>query len=381
MIITWTIATIAALIGSSLISSTSEETEQSKKTSSEPQDKKNDYKLPKIPINDIESEAYQKLIEALKNKSIKEFKDTILYIESEYYRNGILLGDESSTNIYEFINGRFQKYCEKNKIIITPQLDQLKDYIEFLFLKTNKETLEIHYIRKPLPYLTLATKNINPNEITNKLKKILDADKAIKKYGLKTYPYCYYDLLNDSGHVYRELSYLNTAIGYIPNTKTFSDLLVNEIAETIMKNTDFYFCHELTISVFAKDLKNHIINFLHHDQPICEDNLGIDAYVQILDDNYFKNRKIRNYYYFLIVCARFVEALKTNWETGKLLVDVEKDNISAFHNKTKDLLFKKVNIRKYNYTFLNTLSNDEIWQHILATKAENDDKHKRDNEI
>lgn len=38
MIITWTIATIAALIGSSLISSTSEETEQSKKTSSEPQD-------------------------------------------------------------------------------------------------------------------------------------------------------------------------------------------------------------------------------------------------------------------------------------------------------------------------------------------------------
>lgn len=104
MIITWTIATIAALIGSSLISSTSEETEQSKKTSSEPQDKKNDYKLPKIPINDIESEAYQKLIEALKNKSIKEFKDTILYIESEYYRNGILLGDESSTNIYEFIN-------------------------------------------------------------------------------------------------------------------------------------------------------------------------------------------------------------------------------------------------------------------------------------
>lgn len=31
MIITWTIATIAALIGSSLISSTSEETEQSKK--------------------------------------------------------------------------------------------------------------------------------------------------------------------------------------------------------------------------------------------------------------------------------------------------------------------------------------------------------------
>lgn len=171
MIITWTIATIAALIGSSLISSTSEETEQSKKTSSEPQDKKNDYKLPKIPINDIESEAYQKLIEALKNKSIKEFKDTILYIESEYYRNGILLGDESSTNIYEFINGRFQKYCEKNKIIITPQLDRLKDYIEFLFLKTNKETLEIHYIRKPLPYLTLATKNINPNEITNKFKK------------------------------------------------------------------------------------------------------------------------------------------------------------------------------------------------------------------
>lgn len=55
-----------------------------------------------------------------------------------------------------------------------------------------------------------------------------------------------------------------------------------------MKNTDFYFCHELTISVFAKDLKNHIINFLHHDQPICEDNLGIDAYVQILDDNYLK---------------------------------------------------------------------------------------------
>lgn len=373
MFLSLTIATIATLIGSSLVRIASKEDKQ--EDSSSPYD--DDHGLKKIRISENESKAYSSLLEALfSSKDVNKFKDTIFAIKSEYYHAEILDGTETASHIFLLIKGRVEKYCkqEKSDTDLT-LLDNLKDYIEFIFLKTDNATLEERYRNYPLlesASSSVKIKTIDPDKITATFKKIFDANNAILKEGVTSCPYCYYDLLNDSGAVYSELAYLNGAIGYISNLNVFNDLIVSEIAETILGNTNFYFCRGLTPSVFAKDLKAHIIHFLHHYQPVINRNEDVESLTDKLDNNYFKNRKIRNYYYYLILCARFVETLKTNWQKGKILKDVDIENLDAFNRKAQKLLFDK--IRKYEYAYLRGLSEDDIWHHVLATKAENNER-------
>lgn len=373
MFLSLTIATIATLIGSSLVRLTSKEDKQENSISSFD----DDHVLKEVRISENERKMYNSLLEALfSSKDVNKFKDTIFAIESEYHHAEILHGTETASYIFLLIKGRVEQYCkqEKSDTDLT-LLDSLKDYIEFLFLKTDKATLEERYRNHPLlesANASVKIKVINPDKITATFKKIFDANNAIIKEGVTSYPYCYYDLLNDSGAVYSELAYLNGAIGYISNVNVFNDLIVSEIAETILSNTNFYFCRGLTPSVFAKDLKAHIIHFLHHHQPVIEKNEDVEYLTDNLDNNYFKNRQIRNYYYYLILCARFVETLKTNWRKGKILKDVGADNLDAFYHIARKLLFDK--IRKYEYAYLRGLSEDDIWHHVLATKAENNEK-------
>lgn len=388
MFLSLTIATIAALIGSSLTSMTPKEDKQEEGIS--PCPKEDDCGLKEIRISDNENKAYESLSEALfSSKDINKFKEAVLTIESEYYRAEILHGTESASHIFQLIKSRFEQYCKQESLNKTTDktplkdlntttmtlLDSLKDYVEFIFLKTDKATLEAWYKNHPLLESANSSAKIDtiaPDKITATFKKIFDANNEIIKKGVASHPYCYYDLLNDSGNVYSELAYLNSAIGYISNGKVFNDLIISEIAETILCNTNFYFCRGLTPSVFAKDLKAHIINFLHHNQPIIEENEDVESLADKLDNNYFKNRKIRNYYYFLILCARFLETLKTNWKKRKILKEIGTDNIDEFNRNARKLLFDK--IRKYEYAYLHGLSEDNIWSHVLATKAENNEK-------
>lgn len=383
MFLSLTIATIATMVGSSLIRLASKDRTQ--KEQIPPADSfEDDYKLKKTPISEREKKAYDSLLDILfSTKDVNKFKEAIYAIESEYYHLEILDRSEKDQTIFNLFKGRIENYCntEKNNTDLT-LLNKLKDYITFLFLKTDKATLENQYRNQTLLLSALSCIKIrpipiNPNkkkypdELTTAFNIIFDANKKILKEEASSCKYCYYDLLNDCGKVYNEIAYLNESIGYISNANVFNDVMVLEIAETVLANTNFYFCRGLTPSVLAKDLKAHIIHYLHHNQPTLENNEDVEYLTEILDNNYFKHRKIRNYYYFLTLSARFVETLKNNWQKKNILKNVDLNNIEGFYKIAQNLLFDK--IRKYEYPYLQGLSEDEIFNHILATKAENND--------
>jgi len=389
MFLSLTIATIASLIGSSLARSVFKEDQQE---TSVPTDTEKDYghRLKEIQISHSECKAYDSLLTALSDNDLNQFKTALLDIETELCRAEILHGTESTSTIFQLLKGRLKKYCEQQNNVeqkasqfdITV-LDSLRDYIEFVFLKTDKDSLDLRYTTHSIfesadsPVLV---KSIDPDKITAVFKIISDANQALLKNGLGEQTYSYYDLLNHSGDVYSELVHLNSAIGYIHSENLFSDIIVSEISETILNNTNFYFCRGLTPTVFAKDLKEHIIHYLHHNQISIEqdEHKTLYALTEELDNNYFKNRTIRNYYYFLILCARFVGSLKTNWIKHRILHEIPSHDYNAFKCRARELLFDK--IRKYDYAYLRGLSEDELWMHVLATKPENEDDKKKRNQ-
>ena len=379
MFLSLTIATIAAMIGSTLsrLKTEADGNEEEREIASSSGKKVDGQEC--ITLSKNEMVLYERLSNAIFYKrDVSKIEGIIIEIESEYCRIELMEGEESPSELFNTIRSRFGQYCKSEDLDIDFAIfENMKNYIEFIFLKPDRATLTERYARYPL-FEPLKNsdrdKIIDPERITAKFKKIIDANDAIKKYGLSFYPYCYYDLLNDSGDVYKELEYLNEEMTFITNKKQFNNLIFNEIAETIIANTDFYFCKGLTAQVLAKDMNAHLIHYLHHNQPEIEKGQDVGYLANILFNNYFKGRKIRNYYYFLILCARFVGALKTNWQGDKIFMNIDKQDVEGFNFEAKKVLFRT--IKKSNYPYLEDLTDDEIWRHVLATKAENEDKDK-----
>lgn len=387
MLLTLTIATLAAALGSKLsLSSSDDKPEQSSSMSLnnntfEPEQNN-------IPIIQAEEKGYTALVKSLiEDRDLETFQCAIRDIESVYWMMGLLKGEETESYIGMLLSSRFNVFIEsqspkdEEKIRhIKNMMESMKSYIEFLFIKTNKVALEKYYNKElAIGNIGSLSTDIPTNMPANELEKYRDkfdevftkittANEEINNNGLKTQPYCYYDLLNDAGKVYDELVYLNNQIGCVSDPGIFSTVIVDEIAETILNNTNFYFCRDLTPSVLSKDLTKHIIHYLHHNQPLIDENETLDSLVRQLDQNYFCNRKIRNYYYFLILCARFVKTLRTNWIEKRIMRDI--NNEEEFEKSAKTILFDQ--IEKHNYKFLRGLSLNNIWEHILATKAENE---------
>lgn len=366
---------LATAIGATFLHDSEEETAQSSSNTKPKQFGKSDVPIIRYKERNIYMSLCNAIIKTKDYKavytSIKEL-DRILNLDANIYAS-----EDSEGKKFSVISSRFEYYLNNEDREFVNEKEQIKQkfrrlsrYIKYALVKGDRMSVDNYYKNHLKDESKKAyAKDIEQHAINfkNSLNKITQINDQILKDGVSSVPYCYYDLLNDAGELYHELVYANNKIGIITDSEVFSSMIVDEIAETILKNTNFYFCRGLSAPELSKDLTKHIIHFLHHHQPKLEETGSLKLLIEQLDRNYFSNRQIRHYYYFLILCARFVNTLKSNWNSNKILSDIKDSHELDY--KIKELLFGVTS--KYEFPFLEGLNEEEVWSHIIVTKTEN----------
>lgn len=375
MIVSTTIALLATLLGSSILKKSSGQSSDSDNQKSSD----NDSAQSPIKMGKRERLLYHNLCEViLKEKSVLALSKAVRDIEQILLVNGNLYGNENETIAYPIINQRFIEYLDTEDSIksdesyeLRDKWKRLEDYIEFLFVRNDLQSMTDYYKRSVKD--AVIDVDIHRERLEKAFRNIEEANNNVNNPDwLSKHNYCYYDLLNETGNIYEELVYVNNSSGLIPDKNVFQSTIVTEIAETILNNTNFYFNKGLTKTTLSHDIKEHLINYFHHDQHLLGNGETIDSLVIRMRRNFFENREIRNYYYFLILCSRFVYTFRLNRERGLLLADCSE---SDFYKKVQKELFKV--IKDYDFKFLIGLNDKEIWKHILATKPENDKQYEK----
>lgn len=407
-----TLLCIAAILGSSIFkaytkdNSGKKEPEETNTPANESielhQDNVSDYSLEKFEITLSEKILYDSLREQLDNlKDVKdngdvddklcEFKN-ITFDIGTYYLNAPFqlpnINRPLSVKIMTVLESRFKGYIKDKNLSIL--FDQVKFYIEFCLreIEDSENDKLFHYLLDYSNEGKICNEDNGDSEIMEKYINdfeeifipIIFSKENKKENNALEQKYkdpqisedkiisSYFQLLSYSGILYNELKHVYKKYGIYIGNDNYDHDVVYEISKTILTISDFYFTHGMSVSNLAHDITNHNINHLHHNQPDANDGDTEKMFMSRLIKNYFENRTIKNYYYFLIMCSRAYHSLKKNWKGDRKKLFTHISDEHQFEREAIDLVYKSV--KDMDYPFLEGLDESDIKQHILKTDIE-----------
>lgn len=341
---------------------------------------------PKIKFSNIEILLYEKLLLSLNdNDNMLSFYDlsSIIYRIKTFYLNVDLIyakiGKAHNPSIIrQFLFERIKNALTEKKInnVLLPafnKLEKIRAYVDFCLIDTDVDNLLLYYINEKKHNREKDYTKDELKEIFEKpFKPILNAknNKMCQQQDCYTIDIpSYYELLGKCGDLTKALTKLYCEFGLLSDPNSYSHEIVYDIANIILENTEFYFTRFLSPKAFAADITRHNINFIHHDQPNINDEELFDDFFHKLLNNYFYNRPIRNYYYFLTMASRLRQAILKNKEallsTNRIKLMENQSFESFVKNKILSVLLNM------NYFYLQGMNEEQLWSDILMTPAEN----------
>lgn len=306
-------------------------------------------------------------------------------VKSIYLKLGLISISQEyvSLKLMEFLTDRFNKFVSKEKEgnTLTKEFEIVYQYLEFSMRNTAPKDLIAYYIFDNF------TKNNDKGSIQeinneykqefeslfipiitskqNKKRKDFKIDKSNTKDNIIEN---YFQLLSKCGKIYKGIIKFYKNYGISINESSYNHEITYDLASTILEISDFYFTHNMTPEQLAHDITNHNIHFIHHERPEALDGESPDHFMSRLMANYFLNREIKNYYYFLMMCARAYYALKKNWECKPPKLYKNISELSKFNEQSLKLIYQSV--KSQNYPFLDGLTENDVTRHILLTDPE-----------
>ncbi|MCM1139303.1 MAG: hypothetical protein NC453_12105 [Muribaculum sp.] len=297
-------------------------------------------------------------------------------------------------------------FKQTNADVLTRKISRLKQFFMSVLSPKDEKTLLDVYIMDIYP--TDEEQNNFADSLSNGLYPILYADnntfheivKEKERYQIPSYKPIlnYQTLLGMAGVLYNKLHTAYFQCGLIPSEDFFSNELVYEIATKIIERSDFYFCHNLTINQLAHDITDSIIDYIHNS--LADRSKQKELLIPYLVRRYLGARLIRNYYYYLKMCAKIYESAlnKKIYSTQCAQNDgngnyIFSDNVISF--KISDLCVKEAErftnvfsidilseivryTQLYNYSFLCGLKEEDIMHDILLTFYSRENLYKRE---
>lgn len=261
--------------------------------------------------NEIFLNVYSILIAS--NKSL--FNQLITSIKQivDIFRISSLLG--CSEDKAKHISGYFKDYVSKldKGDLAVERFDALRPLLEYYLREMSGNHFLDNYFRdmyKDTDYIKKVLPSIYGCFDLIIYDSFSESKNEIKSENIKNYK-C---LLGAAGIVYDKLVKVLLNYNLFDTRGRLSYELLYETANYILKMTNFYFCKGLTTERLAKDITDSIIHYIHNDVSInkefCEKYRNQpQKYVDKLIERYLMNREIENYYYFLKMACKVLEAL------------------------------------------------------------------------
>lgn len=227
-----------------------------------------------------------------------------------------ILGEQSSHLITEYVMEDFNSYVSsmKNAGTVVERMESLQPLLEHSLRTSNSITVVGCYLLD-IGKDTKCAQTVW-QDIYGCFDVILHDKYSNTQYNVQTEDIKnYYCLLGKAGDVYRDMVKVLRDYELFDAYSRLSHELLYEIAEHILKTTQFYFCKGLTTDRLAKDITDSIIHFIHNDVGIDREVAwkyadNPDKLVEKLIERYLLNRDIESYYYFLKMACKVLNALK-----------------------------------------------------------------------